>query len=133
MKKFYGHLFHFTNLDPGLRVARVKVILTLPERLHSRPLRLAYVEWFWPFKAADTATGLYTVGPSIRRQEVQAEVIGLERIVRSCHLVPKFGTEIKVLQADIFEECTNFYLNPWVDMHMFYMVRHSSHKSDITT
>jgi hypothetical protein len=110
-------------MPPGLHIARVKMIFTLPARLHDIPLRLAYVEWFRPFRAREAATGLYTSGPSIQYHLVHAEVIPLDQIVRNCHMVLKFGVESVLIQETVIEKCTVFYLNPWLDFHSFCMFR----------
>lgn len=107
----------------GLCVARVKIIFTLPCRLSPTPTRLAYVEWFRRFKLPDVNSHLYSVHSSTRNHGHFAEVIALDWIVHSCHLVPKFGVNIKVTRATVFEKCTSFYLNPWIDFHLFCMFR----------
>jgi hypothetical protein len=108
-------------------VGRVKVIFSLPPHLlptpSATPVHLAYVDWFRPFKAKEAATGLYTTAPSVRHGEVQSEVIDVGRIIRSCHLVPKFGTEIKVTPDTVFEKYTSMYVNPWLDEHTFVLFR----------
>lgn len=107
----------------GLRVGRIKVIFTLSPRISTIAERLAYVEWFRPFREKERATGLYTVSPAIRNHQRVADVVPLERIARSCHLVPKFGTRIEVTQSSTFVDASTFYLNPWIDGHMFYSLR----------
>ncbi|KAK0443004.1 hypothetical protein EV421DRAFT_1677906, partial [Armillaria borealis] len=52
---------------------------------------LAYVEWFTPFSTPDLHTGLYTLTRSTRQHKVYAQIIEANRIVRNCHLQPKYG------------------------------------------
>ncbi|PBK65649.1 hypothetical protein ARMSODRAFT_866568, partial [Armillaria solidipes] len=52
---------------------------------------LAYVEWFTPFGAPDVQTGLYSLSRSTHNHRVYAEIIDVDRIVRNCHLQPKYG------------------------------------------
>ncbi|KAJ7447660.1 hypothetical protein FB451DRAFT_1535820, partial [Mycena latifolia] len=76
----------------GLRVAHVKVLFQLPQvyGLHTAH-PLAYVEWYTPFSTPDPVTGLFTLKRSTRNNHVYGEIIGVDRIVRNCHLLPKFG------------------------------------------
>ncbi|KAJ7620077.1 hypothetical protein FB45DRAFT_1062475 [Roridomyces roridus] len=76
----------------GLRVAHIKVLFQLPPvyDLHTAH-PLAYVEWYTPFSTPDATTGLYTVKPSTRNHHAYGEIIGVDRIVRNCHLLPKYG------------------------------------------
>ncbi|KAJ7347600.1 hypothetical protein DFH08DRAFT_662753, partial [Mycena albidolilacea] len=52
---------------------------------------LAYVEWYTPFGVPDPITKLFTVPPSTHNNHVYGEVIGVDRIVLNCHLLPKYG------------------------------------------
>ncbi|TFK53193.1 hypothetical protein OE88DRAFT_1627519 [Heliocybe sulcata] len=114
-----------------LLVAQVRVIFTLPIHLRVAPQQaqqLAYVEWFTPPRATDHHLGLL----SKSRWEVfpdahlpHAEVIPLDRIVRSCHLFPKFGTGVPDSWRvdNVLEQSKGFYLNVWVDLFMFCLAR----------
>ncbi|KZP05730.1 hypothetical protein FIBSPDRAFT_666170, partial [Athelia psychrophila] len=77
----------------GLRVGHVRVIFKLPDIYRIRCAHpLAYIEWFTPFGAHnDPASDLYPVTRSTRMRLPYAEVIEVDRIVRNCHLIPKFG------------------------------------------
>ena len=72
----------------------------------------------------DFDTQLFHVTPSIRSGKVHAEIINLERVVRSCHLIPKFGSKIDSQwnQANVLDKASSFYLNKYIDFHFFKMV-----------
>ncbi|OCH83751.1 hypothetical protein OBBRIDRAFT_808769 [Obba rivulosa] len=112
----------------GLRIAHVRVIFTLPAsypvRLYAREA-LAYVEWFTPFHRTDEASGLFIVSPSSRMHQPYAEIIRVSRIVRNCYLFPKFGHTIDTrwTMDNVTELCETFYVNPYIDMHTFCMLR----------
>ncbi|KZT11769.1 uncharacterized protein LAESUDRAFT_609333, partial [Laetiporus sulphureus 93-53] len=54
---------------------------------------LAYVEWFTPFHAKDTVTGMYIISHSMRQHYRYAAMIPITEIVRTCHLIPVWGSE----------------------------------------
>ena len=114
----------------GLRVAQVRVIFTLPPQLCipgiNHPRVLAYVEWFNPFQVKDACTQLWTVSRSFRRGGVRdSEIIPLDYIVQSCHLVPKFGKRAspEYTQDNVLETCRVFLLNCWIDLWFYCMIR----------
>ncbi|KIJ63135.1 hypothetical protein HYDPIDRAFT_156602 [Hydnomerulius pinastri MD-312] len=106
----------------GFRVAQVRAIFRLPTiyGLHSTH-PLAYVEWFTPFTTPDPSTGLYTVSRSTRMRHPYAEIIEIDRIVRACHLIPKYGRHIDPAwtSANVGDTCNTFYFNPYIDLHIF--------------
>ncbi|OBZ76393.1 hypothetical protein A0H81_03785 [Grifola frondosa] len=110
----------------GLRIAHVRIIFKLPHHypVHS-PHPLAYIEWFTPLHRFDEDAGLFTVTRSTRMQQPYGEIITVDRIVRSCHLIPKFGREIDSRwKADnVTELCKSYYVNPYFDTHTFCMLR----------
>lgn len=85
---------------------------------------LAYVEWLTPFGAVDIASGLHTVTRSTRMHQPYAEIIEVDRILRSCHLVPMFGRVIEPswTAENVVELCRSFYVNHYIDYHMYIMV-----------
>ena len=105
----------------GLRVAQLKVIFTLPSYFCTAPLRLAYIEWFRPFTAKDQDTGLYVLSRSTRGNHANAEVVPLEQIVRSCHLAPRFGTDIDPAwtRESVLEQCSSFFVNRYLNLNTF--------------
>lgn len=54
-------------------------------------------------------------------RHVYGEVIEVDRIVRNCHLVPKFGRvkEPRWTSENVLELCRAFHPNPYADIHLF--------------
>lgn len=111
---------------PGLRVAHVKVLFKLPGiyGLHTAH-PLAYVEWYTPFGVPDPVTGLFTIRRSTRNNHVYGEIIGVDRIVRNCHLLPKYGRKKDTTwtTVNVVERCPAFFPNPYSDTHSFCLFR----------
>ncbi|KAJ7076071.1 hypothetical protein B0H15DRAFT_791005 [Mycena belliarum] len=110
----------------GLRVAHVKVLFNLPQVYAletSHPL--AYVEWYTPFGTPDPVTGLFTLRRSTRNNHVYGEIIGIDRIVRNCHLLPKFGRkkDASWTTGNVVERCAAFFPSPYSDIHSFCLFR----------
>ncbi|KAH9947697.1 hypothetical protein B0H21DRAFT_778363 [Amylocystis lapponica] len=108
----------------GLRVAHVRVIFKLPKVFNIETTHpLAYVEWFTPFRAPDKASGLHIVSPSTRMHQPYAEIVEVNRIVRNCHLIPKYGAQRDPLwsaeNVTVLDICKSFYVNPYIDLHAF--------------
>jgi hypothetical protein len=115
-----------SNLDNpiGLRVAQLRVIFALPEHLrHSHlPEKLAYVDWFTPFRTPHTDSGLFPVSRTSRNNGPISEIIPLDSIVSSCHLIPRFGTKYLPAKWDsdsVLEECKSFFLNKYLNIQFF--------------
>ncbi|KAJ7040177.1 hypothetical protein C8F04DRAFT_1314136 [Mycena alexandri] len=92
----------------GLRVAQVKVIFQVPSHYPSKPGPLAYIEWFTPLRKPDDIDGYYHISRSSRQHGPYAEIIPVDRIVRSAMLIPKKWGEDK-----------SFLLNSHSDGHAF--------------
>ena len=112
------------NNTLGLRIAQLRVIFALPEHLQHPllPNKLAYVEWFTPFRAPHPHSGLFLVSRSSRNNEPISEIIPLDSIVSSCHLIPKFGTNFLPAKWDsdsVLEECKSFFLNKYLNIKFF--------------
>lgn len=86
---------------------------------------LAYIEWLTPLRAPDANTGLIPLTRSTRMHRPYAEIVPLTRIVRNCHLYPKFGRAIdNTWSADnVAEKATGFSLSPYSDTHAFCMIK----------
>jgi len=117
------HSFQISSL--GLRVAQLRVIFAMPDHLCGQKLakRLAYIEWFTPFRAPNADSGLYSVTRSRQNRSPSAAIIPIDSIVSSCHLIPKFGTNFHPARWDsteILEECTSFLLNKHISITTFY-------------
>jgi hypothetical protein len=109
----------------GLRVAQLRVIFALPEHLrHSHlPDKLAYVEWFTQFRAPHPDSGLLSVSRTSRNNGPISEIIPLNSIVSSCHLIPRFGTKYLPAKWDsdsVLEECRSFFLNKYISIQFFF-------------
>ncbi|KAJ7582127.1 hypothetical protein C8J56DRAFT_1015707 [Mycena floridula] len=103
-----------TTLE-GLRIARVRVIFALPQIYGVKTKHpMAYVEWFTPFSSVDPISGLYTVSPSTRMRAVYGEIITVDRIVRNCHLVLKFGKENNIRCCNLDMTAQRRLAPPWL-------------------
>jgi hypothetical protein len=108
------------------------VIFTLPEHLqHPRlPNKLAYIEWFTPFRAPHSDSGLYPVIRASRNNSPVSEIIPIDSIVSSCHLIPKFGTKFHPAKWDadtVLEECKSFFLNKYINIQTFFNLERHMH------
>ncbi|KAJ7585819.1 hypothetical protein C8J56DRAFT_1026947 [Mycena floridula] len=111
----------------GLRAAQIRVIFSLPSHLHAPRLaqRLAYIEWFNPFRSRHPETNLFITSKSKRLHEPVTEIIPVDDIISSCYLYPKFGTHVqrnKWSGDEAFEvgNCPHFYLSRWIDSGTFF-------------
>ncbi|KAH9846211.1 hypothetical protein C2E23DRAFT_602675 [Lenzites betulinus] len=121
----------------GFRVAQVRIVFKIPQanlislfpRLDasSRPDgHLAYVEWFTPSSpSAHPNHGLYRFTRLVSRQGARlASIIPIDRIERSCHLLPEFGpiAPRDWSSSDVLERCQSFLLNAFSDRYMYMLV-----------
>ncbi|EPQ50020.1 hypothetical protein GLOTRDRAFT_51190, partial [Gloeophyllum trabeum ATCC 11539] len=112
----------------GLQVAQVRLLFKLPEvfrakhRDNHQTTLLAYVEWFMPFSSIDATSKMHTISRSRRGGHRNAEVIAMDRIVGSCHLIPKFGTNVDRhwTSENVLDKCKSFWVNPYIDVATFY-------------
>jgi len=109
----------------GLRVAQVRAIFTLPDHLHAPllPDRLAYIEWFNPFRARDPDSRLHSISCSLRRQAPVSTIIPLKDTVSSCHLSLRYGTRHHAgswSPDTALELCKTFTFNKYIDIGTFY-------------
>ena len=113
-------------------MAQLRAIFTLPEHLqHSLlPKKLAYVEWFTPFHAPHSDSGLFSVARASRNNGPVSEIIPLDFIVSSCHLIPRFGTKYHPAKWDsntVPEECKSFFLNKYINIQFFFELEQRLH------
>jgi len=112
------------------RVAQIRVVFQLPKSavssifLSSRlapPEALAYVEWFSPLAMPNECHGMYRISRSYRDDRRLASIIPLAEVCRSVHLFPVFGsvTPQQWQSSTVLEECRAFYINPFLDRHMY--------------
>lgn len=117
------------------RVAQVHLVFTISEAvserifdvipIHNRPRYLAYVEWFSPLpRQVHADTGMYPITRSYDGGDRLCSVIDIRRIVRSAHLLPKYGvgqiaSKLDWTSSDVLDRCTSFWLNNHSDLDMF--------------
>jgi hypothetical protein len=114
------------------RVVQIRVVFRLSPTAASSvflplrpvpPAHLAYVEWFTPPSAPDPAHRMSRIsrqyGSHGRRS---ASIIPLTDICRSVQLFPVFGPVAPRIWkgSTVLEECPNFYINPFLDKHMYH-------------
>jgi hypothetical protein len=89
---------------------------------------LAFVSWFKPFRHPVPEIGMYQVAFSSRNHGRRTSVIPITDIVRTCHLIPTFGSacaqDLGWTPYTIFKEATSFYLNPYLRHHDFVLLRY---------
>jgi hypothetical protein len=115
----------------GLRIAQVRVLFDLPSHFlpgsstPSTPTRLASVEWFKPFHHRDPLTGMFRLSRATQSGLPVTEIVPIDRIVGSAHLMPRFGTNIDRRWSHylVLEQCRSFLLNDWITPHVFYQMR----------
>ncbi|TFK53168.1 hypothetical protein OE88DRAFT_1626862 [Heliocybe sulcata] len=111
----------------GYRVAQVRLVFSLPSAAAASlfrrppPEHLAYVEWFSPFTRPDQNSGMYKVSRSIRGGVRLASVIPASQIMRSVHLLPKFGPVVprEWSSSTVLDSAPAFFVNPYLDRHSF--------------
>lgn len=119
----------------GYRIAQIRVIFSLPNHFtryywtdpSDRPVYFAYVQWFLELKADKTEThGLYSVTRSVdEKGEPLASIIPLNRVRRSVHLIPKFGSapvRREWSKETCIEHCNTFYVNSFSDRHAYHTI-----------
>ena len=125
-----------SNLDNaiGLRIAQLRVIFALPEHLQQShlPHKLAYVDWFTPFRSPHPDTGLFPVSRTSQNNGLGpiSEIVPLHSIVSSCHLIPRFGTKYLPAKWDsdsVLEECKSFFLNKYLNIQFFFDLEQHLH------
>ncbi|KAI6043565.1 hypothetical protein EDC04DRAFT_2866246 [Pisolithus marmoratus] len=93
----FTHVSKSSHLT-GLHIAQVWVIFALPHYYPKALLvwnltPLAYIEWFMPVHSHESASDMYIISHSTCMQYCFTEIIPVEHIVCSCHLIPDFGKE----------------------------------------
>jgi hypothetical protein len=112
-------------------IVQVRVIFQIPTSVASvvflpsrpaPPANLAYVEWFSSPSAPDPSHKMSrisrTYGTHGRRS---ASIIPLTDICRSVQLFPIFGPVAprQWTGATVLEQCQHFYVNTFIDKHMY--------------
>jgi hypothetical protein len=115
------YLLPCTHILTGLRVARVRALFALPSCFGTFPNPLAYIHWFRPLTRIDPLTGMYRISPSTRNNLPNSEVICLDQIRSTCHLVPQYGSTVPVswITGNVLDLASKFHLNKYLDPHIF--------------
>ena len=106
-------------------MGQVRVIFTLPRRMDGNSSEhLAYIEWFSKFTAPDDDHGMFKLNRSLEDGERVASIVPVSIIRRSVHLFPKFGPVVPEGWSanNVLERCATFYLNPFADRHMYFIL-----------
>ncbi|KAN0138825.1 hypothetical protein V8E53_003213 [Lactarius tabidus] len=101
-------------------VAQIRVVFQLPKSALSSvflssclapPTDLAYIEWFTPFSLLR----------SLHNGHRLASIVPLAEVCRSVQLFPVFGpvTPLHWQGSTVLEECHTFYVNPFLDRHLY--------------
>jgi hypothetical protein len=108
----------------GYRVGQVRVVFSLPANETQTPSeRLAYIKWFSKFTFPENNHGMHKLKHSVQDSDRVASIIPVSSIRRSAHLFPKFGRVVPEdwTSENVLEKCNTFYLNPFVDMNMYFI------------
>ena len=112
--------------SPGLCIAHVSVLFKLPKVYRLTTVHpLAYIEWYAPFGTLDAEMGMFIVKPSTQSHHVHGEVIEINWIVRSMHLLPKYGRKVNPgwTSQNVADHCQAFFTSPYSDIHMFCLLK----------
>ncbi|KAH9915965.1 uncharacterized protein BXZ73DRAFT_54076 [Epithele typhae] len=87
----------------------------------------ALVEWFnLALDTIDALTGMWVVKPEKVNNQQAIDIIPLDSIVRSCHLIPYFGTRTLKKGWDyrqMLRSFKSFYVNCYIDYHSFELLK----------
>jgi Plavaka transposase len=100
------------------RVARILLLFNMDD-LSGVPCELAFVQWFKTARDADRATGMFKVSKTDT-----FEVVELDSIERSVHLIPCFESAMNTQMASwnsapALDVYSHFWLNNQIDIHMY--------------
>ena len=109
----------------GYRVGQVRVIFKLSGNIDGiSPESLAYIEWFSKFTVPERDHRMFKLSRSLEDGERIASIVPISTIRRSAHLFPRFGPAVPEgwSSDNVLEKCTMFYLNPFTDRHMYFIL-----------
>ena len=109
----------------GYRVGQVQVIFKLPGNVDGiSPESLAYIEWFSKFTTPERDHQMFKLSRSLEDGERIASIVPISTVRCSAHLFPKFGAAVPEgwSSDNVLEKCTTFYLNPFTDRHMYFIL-----------
>lgn len=124
----------YGNLCLGCRVAQVRVVFTLPEKVRALlfgiqqdiPQHLAYVEWFSAFKRHPEPNHLmYKVTRSVDRDGHRiSAVIPVTSIRQGVQLFPDFGpvAPAEWTSSNVLESCKAFFVSDFSSRHAYHTV-----------
>ncbi|KAG1764573.1 hypothetical protein EV702DRAFT_981994 [Suillus placidus] len=115
------------TLATGLRLAQIRAIFKLPSHYGKFPHLLAYVEWFRPLCDPEPVTNLYRLARSTRNQQRFTSIISVQDLLQAAHLMPRFGlskVDVSWINSDVLELADEFYVNPYINFHMFDTIEH---------
>ena len=107
-------------------VAQVRLIFNLPPQFGPFPHPLTYIEWFTKLGSPDPNTGLHSVTRSTRQGKRNAEVVSVDRIVRACHLIPRFGHAVSSTWTtdNVLElNSLHYFVNPYINVDTFTVLK----------
>ncbi|KAJ3752644.1 hypothetical protein EV360DRAFT_54847 [Lentinula raphanica] len=120
------------DIAKDTRIARVRTVFSIPEdKLDTLfppncppPKYLAYVEWFTKFGAnPERHSGLYRIKKQVSATgTIASSIIPLENILRSAHLLPKWGGAVPAhwSNENVVDQAPSFLLNIFADRHFYY-------------
>ena len=114
-----------SDASKGYRVGQVRVVFTLPGGGDSNPSKcLAYIEWFSKFSMPDPDHNMHKINRSLEGGGRVASIVPISTIRHSVHLFPRFGQAVPDgwTADNVLEKCSVFYLNPFTDRHMYYIL-----------
>ena len=112
-------------MSKGCRVGQIRVLFALPSSMDDVSTEpLAYVEWFTKFTSPDQNHRMFRLNRSLEGGERIASIVPVSTIRRSVQLFPKFGPTVPEgwSSNNVLENCTAFYLNPFTDRHMYFIL-----------
>ncbi|KAH7904150.1 hypothetical protein BJ138DRAFT_1019522 [Hygrophoropsis aurantiaca] len=116
------YLYGLTGHLVGLRIGQVKVIFTPPRHFATTTRPLAYIHWFRPLQAFDTNLSMFRLVRSSRHRAPNAAIVPVDRILRPCHLIPRFGAgaaQPGLTAYNALDTVDEFYLNRYIDFEFF--------------
>ncbi|KAG1893739.1 uncharacterized protein F5891DRAFT_962498 [Suillus fuscotomentosus] len=113
--------------DTGIDVARLKVIFRIPDEYVTKMSlprqigHLAYVEWFSRSRNKDSNSGMYPISRSYRNGVLDASVIEVDSMFRTCQLAPRFGRRANRAWTsnNVLDRCEHFLINNFIDHHTY--------------
>ena len=102
----------------GLHIAQVHAIFDLLLQFCQLPHLLAYIKWFMTLGQLNLVTGMYSIQHSKCHYHPNAEIVVVDQIVCSAHLMGKSGQELNCnwMMSNVMEKAEVFWVNSYIDM-----------------